>query len=116
MRQRVHARRLMRRALDAGFARVFYLTTVAAHPINYPHSQKMPRAFWRLTSPRTALTNDVARAVLARDFPSSVRIVDLHPLTALMEEAGSSCYDIRHYDAAVNHQMMSLVLTATCPE
>ena len=105
-------RTAMRRAAGAGFARIFYLTTVAAHPINYPHSHKMPRLFWTLTSPRTALTNSIARDVL-RDFPSA-RIVDLHPLTALMEEAGAGCYDIRHYSAAVNHQLMSLVLAATC--
>ena len=64
---------------------------------------------------RTALANRVARRAIAAEFGPRVGIIDIEPLTLLMEEHSKHCFDMRHADEQVNAQIMSLILNAVCP-
>jgi hypothetical protein len=98
------------KVLEAGFERVWYLTTAAAHPINFRHSRPIPSKFWGLNAVRATLVSRVARrAIASSEFGARIGIIDIEPLTMLMEEHSERCFDMRHSDAHVNAQIMSLV-------
>ena len=99
-------------ALRANFSQLLYLSTPAVHPINYPHSWRMPRRFHSLNSERVRRVNRITRRVLDEPrFAGRVAFVDVTSLTGLMEEQAASCYDIRHYPPEVWDHLVHMLLS-----
>ena len=95
------------------FRSVIYLTTPTAHPVHYPRRERMPAEFHGLNARRTQRVNELERRIVTTHFPT-VRLIDAHSITSLLEDASHKCADIRHHDFDAYRQLMTLLLAAVC--